>query len=288
MSTETPEAVCSETWLSVSFKTLEAFLRMNCLGIEEAELVGALIRWGKFQLQKDGDDPNDGQKLRIKIMPGLHLIRFSAVSHVEFVQLCLDGLEEVLSGDEKHSIMMFIVTKDWKQMPAQITPTKLAPRQKPFIVFHLKPTNSLPQHHYGYGHYNNLLTLTLQVDKKATLAGLAVEGPPSFLENLSINLTGQHRHVGGGTGRGKGHLLNVSSLTLSLQSKDFFKITPEVELAANTGYNLTFSGAGSPTCSFSFPNCQETTDGLTLTISTPTINVNLQKIMFRPFKNLAA
>jgi hypothetical protein len=280
LSTETPDAVGSETWLSVSFQSVQKFLGMDFLDIEEADLVRALIRWGKFQLQKDGDDPNDGQKLRIKILPGLHLIRFSAVSHVEFVQLCLDGLEEVLSGDEKHSIMMFIVTKDWKQMPAQIAPTKLAPRQKPYIVFHLKP--------YPFGNYNHILTMTFQVDKKATLAGVVVEGPPSFLENLSINLAaGHHRHVCGRTGRGWGDFFNASSLTCALGSKDFFKITPEVELSANTRYSLTFSGASSPTCSFSFPNCQETTDGLTLTIFTPTISVNLQKIMFRPFKNLA-
>jgi hypothetical protein len=97
-----------ETPESVGSKTVQAFLRMNCLGIEEADLVRALLRWARFQLQKDGDNPNDCQKLRDKILPGLHLIRFSAVSHVQFARVCLDGLEEVLSGDEKHSIMMFI------------------------------------------------------------------------------------------------------------------------------------------------------------------------------------
>jgi hypothetical protein len=97
-----------ETPESVGSKTVQAFLRMNCLGIEEADLVRALLRWARFQLQKDGDNPNDCQKLRDKILPGLHLIRFSAVSHVQFTRVCLDGLEEVLSGDEKHSIMMFI------------------------------------------------------------------------------------------------------------------------------------------------------------------------------------
>jgi hypothetical protein len=272
------EAVGSKTWLSVSFQSVQEFLHMECLAIEEADLVRALIRWGKFQLQKDGDDPKDGQKLRIKILPGLHLIRFSAVSHVEFAQLCLDGLEEVLSGDEKHSIMMFIVTKDWKQMPAQIAPTKLTPREKPFIVFHLKPT-SLSGLHTGYRNYNKLLTLTFQVDKKATLAGLTVEGPPSYLEGLKINL-----QAGGGAGI-------ISTGIFSLESKGFFKITPELVLAANAWYNLTFSGESSPTCSFSFPNCNAepiTSNGLALSICTSTIDVNLQKIMFRPLKKFAA
>jgi hypothetical protein len=265
------EAVGSKTWPSVSFESVQEFLRMDCLDIEEAALVRALIRWGKVQLQKDGDDPNDGQKLRLKILPGLHLIRFSAVSHLEFAQLCLDSLEEVLSGDEKHSIMMFIVTKDWKQMPAQIAPTKLTPREKPFIVFHLKPTSV--QHTAGYRNYYNLLTLTFQVDKKATLAGLTVEGPSSYLADLRINL--QFRDAG------------ISFGNFSLEGKGFFKINPEVELTANAWYNLTFSGESSPTCSFSFPNCNAepiTSDGLALTIGTPTINVNLQKIMFKPLK----
>jgi hypothetical protein len=270
------EAVGSKTWLSVSFQSVQEFLHMECLAIEEADLVRALIRWGKFQLQKDGDDPKDGQKLRIKILPGLHLIRFSALSHVEFAQLCLDGLEEVLSGDEKHSIMMFIVTKDWKHMPAQIAPTKLAPREKPFIVFHLKPTSHSAGHLTSFRNYNKLLTLTFQVDKKATLAGLTVEGPPSYLEGLKINLQAR-----GGAG--------ISFGIFSLESKGFIKITPELNLAANAWYNLTFSSESSPTCSFTFPNDDGfTSEGLSLLFNTPIIDVNLQKIMFRPFKELAA
>jgi hypothetical protein len=189
----------------------------------------------------------------------------------------LDGLEEVLSGDEKHSIMMFIVTKDWKHMPAQIAPTKLTPREKPFIVFHLKPTSFSRQHTAYYRNYNNLVTLTFQVDKKATLAGLTVEGPSSYLADLRINL--QFRDAG------------ISFGNFSLEGKGFFKINPEVELTANAWYNLTFSGESSPTCFFSFPNCNAepiTSDGLALSICTPTIIVNLQNIMFRPLKKLAA
>jgi hypothetical protein len=279
---EIPEAVGSKAWLSVSLKTVQEFLGMCYLDIEEAALVRALIRWGKFQLQEDGDDPNDGQKLRGKILPGIHLIRFAAVSHFEFVQLCLDGLEEVLSGDEKHSIMMFIVTNDWKHMLKQIAPTKLAPRQKPYTVFHLKTKSPALQKQSGstitnFENYSKVTTSTLsfQLDKNATFAGLAVEGPPSFLKNLSINLQGSQA--------------GISKGIFSLVGKEFFKINSEVELTGNTWYNLVFASTSPPTCTFSIPNYYRpfTSDGLSLKICTPTISVNLQKIMFRPYKNLA-
>jgi hypothetical protein len=251
---------------------VEAFLRIDCLDVGESALVRALIRWGKFQLQKDGDDPNDGQKLRIKILPGLHLIRFSAVSHIEFAQLCLEGLDEVLSRDEELSIMKFIATEDWKQMPPQITPAQLAPRRTPHLAFLLKPN---PLSHSEYGPSCN--QFTFQLDKTATLVGLAVKGSHSFLKNLSISLAAAK------TSDGRQLLLVQSRGDFSREGNEFFRVTPNVDLYPNTLYILTFSGASPSTCLFSYNNYLKpiTSDWLTLTIGTAKNDVNLQQLVFK-------
>jgi hypothetical protein len=120
---------------------------------------------------------------------------------------------------------MFIVTEDWKQMPAQIAPTKLSPRQKPYTVFHLRPKSSAPQQPLvTIGNHNNPTTTTLRflIDNDATFSGLKVEGPLSlFLQSLSIDLLDSEAGL---SSRG----------FFSLKGTDFFKITPEVELVANT------------------------------------------------------
>jgi hypothetical protein len=252
---------------------VEAFLRIDCLDVGEAALVSALIRWGKFQLQKDGDDPNDGQKLRDKILPGLHLIRFAAVSHIEFAQLCLDGLEEVLSLEERYSIMKFIATKDWKQLPAQITPAKLAQRQTPHVAFHMKPN---PLSHNGNGK-SSCNQFTFLLDKNAMLVGLTVKGPHSSLKNLGISLAAS-KTIGG-----RRPILGFSQGKFSREGNEFFRVTPNIDLHANTSYTLTFSGASPSTCLFSYHNYRKpiTSDWLTLTISTPTNNIKLQQLFFK-------
>ena len=110
---------------------------MDCLVIEEADLVRALIKWGKYQLQKDSDDPTDGLKLRTKIWPALKLVKFASLTCKEFAQLCLEELGEVLHVEERHSILMAIVTGQWKLMPREFaaTPRKHQPRRVPLRIF---------------------------------------------------------------------------------------------------------------------------------------------------------
>jgi hypothetical protein len=102
--------------------------------VEEIDLVRALIRWGKFQVSKDGDE-YDGEKLRSKILHCLKLIRFAALSHKEFASLCLEELGVVLSAEEKHSIMMAIITEDLRLMPSNFDIyNNQAKKQKPHIL----------------------------------------------------------------------------------------------------------------------------------------------------------
>lgn len=129
---ETAKALDSEHWVGINLESVQEFLRMDFSTVEEVYLVRALIRWGKFQVETDGDDPEDGKKLRSKIMPCLNLVRFTALSHKEFAQLCLEELGTVLSTEEKYSVMMSIATQDWSLMPAEIIPANLAPRKKVF------------------------------------------------------------------------------------------------------------------------------------------------------------
>jgi len=269
LACETAAALGSEAWLSVSLITVEQFLRMDCLDVGEAALVRALLRWGKFQLQKDGDDPNDGQKLRTKILPGLHLIRFAAMSPVEFIQLCSDGLGDVLIGDEKFSIITVIDTEDLQQMPVQIAPVQLAMRQIPHTVFALQ-SNALLQSGIRSNEF------AFELDKNATMVGLAVKGSNLFLKNLSISLA-----VTRTDGRRRIH--GFSQGTFAQEGNEFFRVTPNVDLDANTLYTLTFSGASPSTCTYSYPNYRKpvTNDWLTLTIGTARNDVNLQQIVFK-------
>lgn len=277
MASDTSEAVRSEPWLSISSDCVLEFLRMDSLDVKEADLVRALIRWGKFQVQTDGGEDTDSQKLRSKIMPGLNLIRFAALSHVDFAQLCLEELGAVLSGDEKHSVMMSIVTGDWNQMPAEIAPVKLALRRSPYVVFHLTP-NSLKQQNQNL-YWESLRTkLSFYVNKKATLAGLAVAASPSILGKLSFDLMALNGvRIGGSTGEKFSHA-----------GDEFFKVTPNCIMDAETAYELIFSFSGSNLfkfyCSaFSFPTYAKpmTSDWLTMTISTTVMDVNVQKIVFK-------
>jgi hypothetical protein len=116
----------SQGWLNMSSDGIVEFLDLNCLiNIEEANLVRALIRWGKFQLLKHNQNAN----LRSQILPGLRKIRFNSMNPKDITKLFMEELGEVLTGDEKLSIFMAIISGDWKLMPTDVvSPIKLTPR----------------------------------------------------------------------------------------------------------------------------------------------------------------
>jgi len=117
---ETKQALASQDWLNISSESILEFLKMDCLDINEADLVRALIRWGKFQTQQSGDDAVEN--LRNKILPGLQKIRFGSFTQLEVAQLCEEELGEVLTAEEKYSILKSSVKGDWKMMPPGLSP----------------------------------------------------------------------------------------------------------------------------------------------------------------------
>jgi hypothetical protein len=116
----------SQGWLNMSSDGIVEFLDLNVLiNIEEADLVRVLMRWGKFQLLKQDQNAN----LRSLILPGLRKIRFDAMNPKDITKLFKEELGEVLTGDEKFSIFMAIISGDWKLMPTDVvSPIKLTPR----------------------------------------------------------------------------------------------------------------------------------------------------------------
>jgi hypothetical protein len=66
----TADALDSDFWLGSSLKTVQEFLKLDNLNINEADLVRALVKWGKFQVRKDSEQ---AENLRDKILPALYL-----------------------------------------------------------------------------------------------------------------------------------------------------------------------------------------------------------------------
>jgi len=129
LEVHTAKALASHHWLGMCSYSVEEFLQMDHLDVRELDLVEALIRWGKFQLQNN-NPCEDGQKLRAKILPGLRYIRFASLAKAE-MKTCLQLLDGVLSDEEKH----LISTKKWKQLPlAGFASASVARRIKPLIL----------------------------------------------------------------------------------------------------------------------------------------------------------
>ena len=240
---------------------------MECLDINEADLVRALIRWGKYQLeQHDRDNPNEN--LRSKILPGLQQIRFDSLSQQEVAQLFKEELGEVLTGDEKCSILMSIITDDWKMMPTDVvSSTKLIPRHKPYTFISLPYDVDLSRRHVGDFRE---ATICFTTNKKATLVGVKLNtnafGHHSLSSiTLKTILNGQLTSIG--TGDPKLNYLHKGQM--------FYKFSSTPSLVANAQYSLVFAFAESLVSSKSgvanlhtLPNDKNPShsDGLVLTV----------------------
>jgi len=121
---ETKQVVASPYWLKVPLETVTDLMEMDHLDISEVDIVKALVKWGKAQVQLDGGDPGDGEELRKKIESCLKLIRFKAMDNKEFAQLSYAELKNCLSLEEKFAIVSSIALEDWNLMPALFTPQK--------------------------------------------------------------------------------------------------------------------------------------------------------------------
>jgi BTB And C-terminal Kelch len=113
------EALSCKAWLSVPETVVQEVLQMDQLDASEAEVTAALLKWGRAQLQADGQDPSQLQPI---VAACLKSIRFNQLDAKQFADLCLGDLGLVLSGDEKFQLLNCIVQKDWSKMPAQLGP----------------------------------------------------------------------------------------------------------------------------------------------------------------------
>jgi hypothetical protein len=126
---KTKEAIDSDEWLKISPVIMLEFLKMEFLSISETDLVRALIRWGKYQLQQQ--NPPE-ETLRDKILPGIREINFRSMHPNGFAKLCTEEFGELLSEDEKSSIVHAFITDNWLMVPTDIVPSKRAPRRGPY------------------------------------------------------------------------------------------------------------------------------------------------------------
>lgn len=268
------EALNSSEWLKISSESVQKFLQFECFNAFEIELLRALIKWGKFQLQQDGADLEDNQKLRSKILPGLQQIRFDNITQKEFAELCLEELGAVLTGDEKSSIFMYFSIGKWEPFSTDISPSKLAPRCGPYSIFkfqYIKDTD--------YGNWRNMQHLEFVIDSKAVFAGLTLYGHEAcHNRDFSFKLLDSGNKV---MGEGNSHRVLKNRV-----ADDFCNIIPQCTLAANTKYKLSIDGlhTGRLYCrqaDYTIHIVNSVCDGLTLTIINKSLCADVEKLVFK-------
>jgi hypothetical protein len=279
LAKETADAVASEHWLHISSECVQEFLRMDCLGLGESDVVRALIRWGKYQVQMDEEDPTDGQKLRSKILPALKLIKFAALTHKEFAQLCLEELREVMHVEEKYSVLMAITTGEWKLMPRELVSSDAMPRKKPFTLLQLEFQEFSLEHSYPLSYVNGppyIPSLIFHLDKRVDFVGLKLNTNNSSSDGFCFEL-----YVAEGTTIiGKG---GVTGEKIQFGNEEFFQVTPKCSLLSHIRYCLRlYSSSFSRIYALPADKISITSDGLTLNIHShcKPVQVNVEKMLF--------
>jgi hypothetical protein len=187
---ETKEAIASQDWLNVSSESILEFLDMECLNIDEFDLVRALIRWGKFQLEQQDRD-NVNENLRSKILPGLRKIRFDSLNHEEIVKLYQEELGEVLSPGEKCSILMAVISGNWSLMPSDVVSSiKLTPRHEPYTFCSLPYTADQSQNQLKCGNNIGQKCFMFKVDKNADIVGVKLNLSAPYHKLITFSLYG--------------------------------------------------------------------------------------------------
>jgi hypothetical protein len=231
---DTATALSSEAWLGISLESVQEFLRMDSIdAVEEVDLVRALIRWGKFQLQTGGDK-FDGEKMRRKINAGLHLIRFSALTSKQFANLCLEEFGAVLTAEEKHLIMMSIVTGDSSLMPPDVVIYNYPARERKrdiVVKFPLDKTRQI----YKFGPF--AINVKFELSKKSILLGIKLICPKIQQNVFSFELRESNKDEL----MWRGFLDPLDEYHCSLSGEEFYDIGRVCSLDAHTTYVLTIS-----------------------------------------------
>jgi hypothetical protein len=239
--------LASESWLKMRQDSVFEFLQMSSLKVKEPHLVRALFKWGRAQVNRDGEDPEDGEKLRSKILPFLKFVNFHMLSNKEFALLCLEDLGRVLSSDEKHAVLMCISlgNKSWNQMPVELAPVKQPPRQERTCTVELRyqqgpvERRSKDEMFHFCGPF-----LSIELDRSAKLIGFQLVTPKYGLsiekafKNFKINLytASDNAVVGSGCSNAE---------RLVYQGKKYFEVTSLHQMAAGVAYRLTIELAES-------------------------------------------
>jgi len=241
---ETKEALDSQDWLNVSADSSLGFLNLECLNIKEADLVRALIRWGKFQEQHG----RDGENLRSKILPGLQKIRFDSVTQQELVQLFQEELGEVLSDGEKCSIFMAIISGNWSLMPSDVVSSiKLSSRHGPYTFFSLPFTADQNEDETYCGNDSGDKDFVFKFDKTVAIVGVKLNLTAPYHKLITFNLNNLEAradiaHIAIATGS-----VNITSLH---RGEFFCPLNTIQTLIANSRYRLEFHFNGFDESSF--------------------------------------
>jgi hypothetical protein len=102
----TEKALSSDHFLGISPDSILIFVGLGRMNILEESLVAALVKWAKCRIETSGEDPvNDGASLRASLLPALKFIKFGLMNDLYFARLCQHELGEILTVDEKLSII---------------------------------------------------------------------------------------------------------------------------------------------------------------------------------------
>ena len=126
----------SDAWLVAPEAVVQKVLQLDKLDMSETQVLEALLKWGRAQVDAEGHDPTDGTSLRKEVESSLKCIRFNQFTQKQFAEACRDDLGLVLSADEKFQIIECINLEQWEKMPAHLMPvTQHGPRTRQNLSF---------------------------------------------------------------------------------------------------------------------------------------------------------
>jgi hypothetical protein len=242
ITTKTTEALSYEAWLSISLKTVQEFLKLDDLNINEVDLVRALIRWGKYQLKKY---PEQLENLRDKILPALPLIRFVGMSYEDLLKVCFEELEAVLTAEEKFKIMQSSYLYNEKNLlPLNLTTSRARRKQIeateiPLRQLHEVTLLSSQSEYTGMGNYKKkpfTHLMEFKVDQCAKLVGLNVKAASEksskfkcFFFTVFTSMPGRVLAFGD------------SDTILDHSMGQCLKVSPEITLQPGCGISIQFT-----------------------------------------------
>jgi hypothetical protein len=150
---------------------------------------------------------------------------------LEVTQLCEEELGEVLTAEEKYSILISFIRDDWKMMPTGVvSSSKLAPRCGPHERYNFCPLpfNKIPVLSL-LTIMNGTWALDFQINKEADLSGVKIKLPACLnvtLASITLHTELKDKRIVFGTGDPKSTSLH--------RGEKFYKIITTQTLAADT------------------------------------------------------